>query len=74
MIVMTTIAVEEIHCDNCVRTIHQALMSLPGVRQVILRAGRRDVRVLFDAERMDEERLRSRLAEVGYNPVAQGGA
>ena len=65
-----TIKVAEIHCASCENTIRTALSRLPGVALVVPSAESNDVRVNFDATKVTEDELRTRLGEVGFEPVS----
>jgi copper chaperone CopZ len=66
---IATIKVREIHCESCENTIRTALSRLQGVRDVRPSHQTGRVRVLFDETRVGEEVLRTRLAELGYEPA-----
>ncbi|MFN2504725.1 MAG: heavy-metal-associated domain-containing protein [Acidimicrobiales bacterium] len=68
-----TFRVAEIHCANCENTIKTSLSRLPGVSVVVPSAERNDVRVSFDDAQVSEEQLRRALADVGFEPVLEGG-
>ena len=65
-----TVKVQDIHCEACEGTIRHGLEQLPGVRRVLTDRERSEVRVLFDANTVNEAHIRRRLEEVGYQPVA----
>lgn len=65
----TTVAVEDIHCAGCERTISTALSGVAGVLSVNPSAARNDVRVSFDEASVGEAELRAKLAEIGFEPV-----
>ncbi len=67
--VQTTIAVREIHCESCERTIATVLSTLPGVHRVTPSAATNDVRVSYDETKLSDTDLRAKLTEVGYDPV-----
>lgn len=62
------IPVEGMHCEGCEGAVSKALERLEGVRDAKAdhREGR--VRVSFDPARVDEQRLRARIEETGYEP------
>ena len=70
MTVTTNIQVGEIHCASCERTIRTALSQLDGVLQVAPSAQTNVVRVSYDELKTDEQGLRDKLREVGYEPVS----
>lgn len=61
-----TFSVPRIHCDGCVRTVTEALRSLPGVAAAEADARKKTVDVVFDPSLVSEERLRQALSNVGY--------
>ena len=65
-----TFLVDEIHCASCENTIKTALSRLAGVSLVVPSAETNDVRVNFDDTKVTEDELRTRLAEVGFEPVS----
>lgn len=64
-----SIEVTEIHCSNCENTIKTALSRLEGVRVVTPNASDNKVHVTYDEEQVDESRLRTKLTELGYEPL-----
>ncbi|MDQ7843034.1 MAG: heavy-metal-associated domain-containing protein [Armatimonadota bacterium] len=65
----TTLTVPKIHCSGCVQTVTQAVQKLPGVQRVQASHTTRQVTVEFDPARVDEAKIRSALAAVGYPPA-----
>ncbi len=66
------IPVGGMRCEGCERTVQATLMQVEGVRDAKAdhRAGR--VRVSFDPEQVDEQRVRAQIERAGYEPVAEG--
>ena len=64
-----TFKVDQIHCASCENTIKSALSRLPGVSLVVPSAETNDVKVSFDDTKVTENELRSRLGEVGFQPL-----
>jgi copper chaperone len=62
------IPVEGMTCSGCERTVTAALSGLAGVQEVSADHRADRVRVSFDSERIDEQRLRAQIEEVGYQP------
>lgn len=62
----STLQIEGMTCDHCVKSLTEGLSSLQGVRQVdvSLEAGRAEVE--YDEEQLDLEAIRAKVAEVGY--------
>ena len=61
--------VPKIKCDGCVQTITSALSGLPGVLATQVTIPSKEVRVEFDAGRLDEGRVKQTLAEAGFPPA-----
>lgn len=53
-------------CDGCAETVREALLTIPGVRQVKPSAWRKRVTVQFDASEVQPDQIRATLAEVGF--------
>lgn len=66
----TAIRVQEIHCAGCENRIRTSLSALDGVQAVKPSAERNDVRISYDDSRIDEQRLRAALADLGFEPAA----
>ncbi len=64
------IPVQGMTCGGCERSVQAALGQLEGVSgaEADHTAGR--VRVSFDPEQIDEQRLRAQIEEAGYQPTA----
>jgi len=62
----TTLTVPRIHCNGCVNTVTNAVQKLPGVQKVQASEVSKQVTVEFDPARVDETKIRSALAAVGY--------
>jgi copper chaperone len=61
--------VPKIKCEGCVQTITKALSGLPGLQATEVTIPSRQVRVEFDAARLDEGRVRQALVEAGFPPA-----
>ncbi len=61
--------VPKIKCEGCVETITKALSGLPGVLATEVRIPAKEVRVEFDAARLEEGRVRQTLVEAGFPPA-----
>lgn len=68
------IPVQGMHCEGCERAVRASLTQLDGVRdaKAAHQAGR--VRVSFDPERVDEQRLRAQIEEAGYTPSEEAAS
>ncbi len=65
----TVLRVPDISCEHCERTIKGALDPVEGVRDVSVDIPARQVRVDYDEQAVDVERMKAILAEEDY-PVA----
>jgi copper chaperone len=63
------LSVPDISCDHCERTIRSALAPVDGVRNVDVDVPAKRVRVEYDEQVVDVNRLKAILAEEEY-PVA----
>lgn len=61
-----TFDVPKIHCDGCERTVTRALTQLPGVARVEASAVTKKVLVDFNAQNLEESRIREALQAAGY--------
>ena len=61
-----TLAVPDISCDHCRRTIETALGRLPGVHEAAVDVGARTVRITYDEATVAPAAIRDTLADEGY--------
>jgi copper chaperone len=61
-----TLAVPDISCDHCRRTIETALGRLPGVRAATVDIGARTVQIAYDETAVGPAAIRATLADEGY--------
>ncbi|HEV8674248.1 MAG TPA: heavy-metal-associated domain-containing protein [Methylomirabilota bacterium] len=61
--------VPKIKCEGCVETITKALNGLPGVQATQVTIPTKEVRVEFDPQRLDADRLRTTLVAAGFPPI-----
>lgn len=61
-----TLKIPKIHCSGCVNTVTAAVKKLPGVTSVQASDSTKEVRIDFDPSTVDEAKIRSALASVGY--------
>ncbi|OFX14474.1 MAG: hypothetical protein A2V59_04005 [Armatimonadetes bacterium RBG_19FT_COMBO_69_19] len=61
-----TLKVPRIHCSGCVNTVTNAVRKLPGVQTVEASDVSKQITVEFDPAKVDETKIRSALAAVGY--------
>jgi len=62
------IPLEEVHCEHCERRINAGLAQLPGVLRAQASAKTNDVVVKLQGTSTDEQTLRQKLIELGYEP------
>jgi sulfite exporter TauE/SafE/copper chaperone CopZ len=70
----TTIAVDGMTCASCERRIESALLKLPGVSAARASAPLSEVRVTFDASRVDGEAINNAIRDTGYSARKQDSA
>ena len=58
--------IPRIHCSGCVNTVTNAVRKLPGVQTVEASDVSKQITVEFDPAKVDEAKIRSALAAVGY--------
>ncbi len=63
------IPVQGMSCEGCERKVQAALGQLEGVSGAEADHGAGRVRVSFDPDRVDEQRLRAQIEEIGYQPA-----
>lgn len=66
----TTIRVEGMSCEHCVRAITKALSALPGVSGVSVDLKGKTVTADYDAGRVSLDTIKSEIEEQGYDVVA----
>jgi len=64
------IAVKGMTCGGCERSVQAALSGLEGVTDAQADHTAERVRVSFDPEQVDEQRLREQIEQAGYQPTA----
>ncbi len=62
----TVLDVPDISCEHCQRTITNALTPVEGVQSVNVDIPAKQVRVEFDAAKVDVDRMKEILAEEDY--------
>lgn len=65
----TILTVPDISCEHCERTIKAALSPVEGVKSVAVDIPAKQVRVDYDEQAVDMDRMKAILAEEDY-PVA----
>lgn len=66
---MRSYQVESIHCEGCVARIRNALGSIEGIGEVSPDQATNQVTVDFDDSKVDDQRIRSALADAGFPVV-----
>lgn len=61
-----TLQIEGMHCASCARTVEMFLSAEPGVKKAAASKERHEVRVLFDPQIVDDERLAGVIRNAGY--------
>lgn len=64
------IPVQGMTCGGCERSVQAALAQLEGVSGAEADHTAARVRVSFDPDEVDEQRLRAQIDEAGYQPTA----
>ena len=59
-------------CDECARTVAEALASVPGVTDADVSLGRRSARVTLEAP-VEAQRLTAAVRSTGYNAFVRPG-
>ena len=62
----TTLAVENMHCGNCMRKVEQTLSQLPGVAGARVNLSAKRVAIITDTKPITAEAFISALADVGF--------
>jgi copper chaperone CopZ len=65
----TTLSVPDISCEHCEHAILEALKPQEGIESVAVDIGAKTVRVTYDEQRIDVNRMKTILEEEDY-PVA----
>lgn len=65
-----TVTVTEIHCASCENRIRAGLGAAKGVQDVRPDAATDTVTVLYAPDKLDESAIRTRLADLGFDPAA----
>ena len=65
----TTIKVEGMTCGGCVASVKRVLQGLDGVNEVDVSLDRKEARVDYDPNRVNEARLRSAIEDAGFDAL-----
>ncbi|NOX61748.1 MAG: heavy-metal-associated domain-containing protein [Chloroflexi bacterium] len=63
---ITSIPLPTMYADHHVQEVRRILLGLPGVQDVYASSAFQVVEIAFDAEKIDEQRLKDALAQAGY--------
>lgn len=63
----TVIGVDGMSCQGCVRNVTDVLQALPGVEAVVVSLEQAQARIVHDAARVDEARLRAAIEAAGFD-------
>lgn len=58
------------HCSSCAGLIERKLKKLPGVKEAQVNYGAEKVRVVFDGDTVNEERIKAAVKDAGYRAEA----
>lgn len=67
LLVDTEISTPGMVCEGCADTLTTALMALQAVHKVVPDVKQKRIQVFYNPERMTEDRLRERVAEMGFS-------
>ncbi len=62
------IPLKEVHCEHCERRINSGLSQMPGVLRAQASSKTNDVVIKLQGTRTDEQALKKKLIELGYEP------
>jgi P-type Cu2+ transporter len=65
-LIVTTLAVENMHCGNCLRTVETTLQGLPGIQSARVNLSAKRVAVLSEHAAVSPEQLITALADLGF--------
>ena len=65
------LAVPDVSCEHCVRTINGALGALAGVEEVSTDIPTKSVHLRYDAHQLSEEQIEATLDDAGYTVVKE---
>lgn len=66
----TVLRVEGMHCGSCALSIDDRLKELDGVEKSKTSYARGRTKLVYDETRVDLDRIRAAIAELGYQPRA----
>jgi copper chaperone CopZ len=61
-----TFTIEGMHCDGCASTIKALLDRQPGVQMATVSFAERQVRILYDSNAIDDDRLVAAIEKPGF--------
>jgi copper chaperone len=66
----TTLKVEGLHCNGCVRTVTNAIKRVAGVSEANVSLENEEAIIEFDEKETDLEKIRKAVDEAGYRLAA----
>lgn len=67
---VTTLKIEGMTCEGCVRSVKRVLEAVPGVEGAEVSLALAEAQIRFDPARATPDRMRQAVAEAGYQAVA----
>lgn len=64
--VQTTIRIEGMACEHCVKAVTRAVSALPGIMRVTVSLESKTAEVEYDAEQVTLDAIKAAIAEEGY--------
>ena len=66
MMTKSTIHVQGMSCEHCVKSVTNAIMALPGIGNADVRLKKQTATVKFDESKIGLENIREAIREAGY--------
>lgn len=63
-----TVPIQGMSCGSCVANVKRTLKTIEGVTEVEVSLEKKQVRIQFDAGKLNAERLATAIGEAGYKP------
>jgi len=64
-----TLNVEGMSCMHCVNAVQKSVGSLPGVDKVDVDLAGKKVAVVYDADKVDVDKIKTKIDDAGYQVV-----
>jgi copper chaperone len=71
-IILEVIGEQRLHCESCELRVKRLLKVVPGIGEVRADSRTQNVKVLFDAARLEPAAIIERLREAGYETKVTG--